>query len=197
MKDKLIEAGSVIILWLIEQWDEIWDTIKTVIVSFVVFFVVTTFLFRPVRVDGSSMYPTVQSGSLGFSSIVTRHVRKISRFDIVVIKLEEDGKLLIKRVIGLPGETITYENGLLYVNGEQIDEDFLDKEHMEKEMKKYSRDVFTAPFTVTLQENEYFCMGDNRIISADSRVYGPFSGDDIISCGVLIFYPFERFGVAD
>ena len=195
MKERLIEAGSVIILWLMEQWEDILDTIKTVVVTFIVFFIATTFLFRPVRVEGTSMYPTIKNGSLGFSSIVSRHLSGINRFDIVVIRF--DDKLLIKRVIGLPGDTIRYESGQLYVNGEHIEEDFLDKEHMESEMRKYSRSIFTADLSVTLGEDEYFCMGDNRIVSADSRVYGPFSSKDIISSGILVFFPFDHLGIAD
>ena len=85
----------------------------------------------------------------------------------------------------------------LLSDGEHIEEDFLDKEHMESEMRKYSRSIFTADLSVTLGEDEYFCMGDNRIVSADSRVYGPVSSKDIISSGILVFFPFDHLGIAD
>ena len=197
MKDRLAEAAGVVILWLMTQWEDIKDIIRSVVIWCFVFFIVTSFLFKPARVQGTSMNPTIKDGSLGFSSIVGKNVNGIKRFDIAVIRLEVKNELLIKRVIGLPGETVSFQNGELYIDGVLYQQDFLDQEYVAGEMKKYGRSSFTEDFTVTLGEDEYFCMGDNRIVSADSRVYGPFSSRDILSCGLFVFFPFDSFGIAE
>jgi len=111
-------------------------------------------------------------------------VRGIDRWDIVVIRV--DGSNLIKRVIGLPGETIKYYEGNLYINGEQKD------------------DPFSLTFTYDFEEikigaNEYFVMGDNRSISQDSRSpqIGNVSRSDIRGRSNIVLFPFNRFGRVD
>ena len=143
-------------------------------------------------VDGHSMYPTLNDGDRGFSSIIGRTLDGIERFDIVVIKTDE--KLLVKRVIGLPGETVQYSNDHLYIDGVEVAEDFLDSAYMNSEKQRANRSLFTNDLTITLGEDEYYCLGDNRIISKDSRYYGPFSNAQISSRGFLRYYPFQSFG---
>ena len=82
----------------------------------------------------------------------------------------------------MPNETIEYKDNKLYVNGEYIAEDFLS-------------DVTTDDLRIVLGEDEYFCLGDNREVSKDSRYYGAFSKNDIDSLKMLVFYPFTEFGV--
>lgn len=113
------------------------------------------------QVHGDSMDPTLKNNNFGLA--VRTNVAKINRFDIVII--DYYGKNLVKRVIGLPGETIDYINNTLYVNGEVVEEDFVN--------------AITYDFSVTLGENEYYCLGDNREHSSDSRVYGPFTKKQI------------------
>ena len=97
------------------------------------------------------------------NQIVMMHIfLNLDRFDCVMIKSE---KQLFKRVIGLPGETIEYKDNKLYVNGVEIED-------------KYEQGK-TENFKVILAENEYFCMGDNREISKDSRALGPFKREQI------------------
>ena len=85
------------------------ETIKTVLIAFVLAFLLIKFIMVPCVVEGTSMYPILQENDFGYSFIITRNI-KIDRFDIVVIQVgdEENSKLLVKRVIGLPNETITY-----------------------------------------------------------------------------------------
>ena len=142
----------------------------------------TNLIARPICVKGNSMFPTLMSDSLGFASIIERKTKGIDRFDIVIIRSGEDEKFIVKRAVGLPGETIEYRSGKLYVNGEYIEEPFLDEE-----FKKYhvsSFDIDVDP--ITLKENEYYCLGDNRGASKDSRVYGPFTGDQIIAKNIFV-----------
>ena len=197
MRDRIIDFLAVITVGLMMAWDDIKDVLKTVVVTFVAFFIITTFFFKPILVKGTSMHPTIVNNSIGFSSIVHKNIGGIKRFDVVVVKLDRKNEDLIKRVIGLPGETVTYINDQLYINGEAVEETFLDEEYVKAEASKTKNGLFTNDFTVTLGEDEYFCMGDNRIVSADSRVYGPFKANKIKSVGVLILYPFSRFGITN
>lgn len=159
-------------------------------VCLAVVLVVVNFVLRPIQVRGSSMYPTLQSGSLGVSNLLGYRMDGIERFDIVIIYVEEKNEYLVKRCVGLPGETISYSNQILYVNGEPVEENFFNEEYR-AEYEYFMEDLGE----ITLGENEYFCMGDNRPHSTDSRYYGPFTKDKIISKGVFIFFPFSNFGV--
>ena len=80
-------------------------------------------------------------------------------------------------------DRIAYINNMLFINGEYVEEDFL------------SDDVYTNDFEITLGENEYFCLGDNRPVSKDSRYYGTFSKEEIKSTHFFVYYPFNRIGV--
>ena len=154
------------------------DLIEVVLISAILVFVVLKYVFIPCKVDGLSMYPTLDDGDYGYSFVITRNIG-IERFDIAVIRTEE--RLLVKRVIGLPGEKIVYSNNILYVNDVACEEDFLS-------------DVYTDDLEIILGEDEYFCLGDNREVSRDSRYYGPFSSSEIVSTHYFVLYPFARFG---
>ena len=155
-----------------------WFVIKALIIVLILI----NFVFMSCVVNGSSMYPTYTEGDYGYSFIITRKLG-IRRFDTAVIRADSSDreKFLVKRVIGLPGETIEYRNNQLYVNGEYVEEPFL-------------KDVTTQDLTVTLAEDEFYCLGDNRNVSRDSRYYGPFKGESIVSTHLFVIYPFAAFG---
>ncbi len=157
------------------------DLLEIVITVAVLSFVILHFILLPVEVDGSSMYPTLEDGQRGYSFIIKKTLG-VQRFDIAVIEESED-KLLVKRVIGMPNETLEFRNNTLYINGEEMKEDFL------------KEDVYTEDFSIELGDDEYFMMGDNRSVSRDSRYYGPFSLKDIRSTGIFVFFPFDDFGM--
>ena len=153
--------------------------------------VVVNYVVRPIQVKGSSMYPTLENGSLGVSNLLGYHISGVKRFDIVIVYLENKKEYLVKRVVGLPNETIAYIDGRLYVNGEIVEEDFLDQNYRDSYEGEFMEDL--EP--ITLGSDEYFCLGDNRPHSTDSRYYGPFKEEQILSKGAFIFYPFSHFGV--
>ena len=171
--------------------EEVIDFLKTLLISMAVVFLCTRLIARPVRVEGSSMYPTLTSGSLGIANVLSVKTGDISRFDIVIIYLSDRKEYLVKRVIGMPGDTVEYRGGTLYINGEASVEPFLDPEY-----KNSFGGSFTDDFgPVTVKENEYFCLGDNRPSSKDSRYYGAFSKNQILAKGAFIFLPISEFGV--
>ena len=170
---------------------EVLSFLKDLAISMAIILLLCNFVIRPVRVYGDSMYPTLLDGGIGFSNVLGMKPGEIRRFDIVIIYVPEKNEYLVKRVIGLPGETVSYSNGQLYINGEAMDEDFLDQKYVEECGQYFMSDV--AP--ITLESDEYYCLGDNRPASSDSRYYGPFKKENIRSKGILILWPFSDFGV--
>lgn len=172
---------------------EVLDFLKLLVFWFLIFLVLTKFLVNPIQVIGDSMHPTLVDHERGFSSIISKHF-EIERFDIVVVKAPGDpNDHWVKRVIGLPNETISCKDDVLYINGKAIEQNFLDEVYVEKEKKIYG--VFTRDFgPITLGEDEYFLMGDNRNHSTDSRSVGAFSKEDITSVGIFVYFPFSEFG---
>lgn len=155
-------------------------------------FLITKFLVNPIQVIGVSMYPTLADEDRGFSSVISKHFA-INRFDIVVVEAHEDD-FWVKRVIGCPNETVEMKDEILYINGEAVEQDFLDQNYVAEEQNKYG--YFTENFgPITLKEDEYFLMGDNRHHSTDSRVTGPFKAEQIASVGAFIYYPLTQLGV--
>lgn len=155
------------------------ELIKSFLIALLICFFLIKFVMMSVVVDGTSMLPNLHNGDFGFSFVITRNI-SIKRFDTVVINASEDKKI-VKRVIGLPGETVEYIDNELYIDGMLIEQDF---EYLGT----------TQNLRVTLDKNEYFVLGDNRENSRDSRYYGPFTKDRIVSSHVLVLFPFSDFG---
>lgn len=170
---------------------EVLDFLKDLVICMAIVFVITNFIVRPIQVKGNSMYPTLKDQSMGVSNTLGYNIGEIKRFDIVIIYIPEKNEYIVKRVIGLPGETVSYSNGQLYINGEAMEEPFLDQEYVESYGSGWMPDVSE----ITLGEDEYYCLGDNRPHSSDSRYYGPFKKENIKSKGIFIAWPLSEFGV--
>ena len=172
---------------------EVIDFIKLLVFWFLIFLVITKVFVSPIQVVGSSMYPTLVDKERGFSSVISKHF-EIERFDIVVVEAKGNSReYWVKRVIGLPNETIEYKDDILYINGKVVEQDFLDENWVENEKNIYGN--FTEDFgPYTLKSDEYFLMGDNRTHSTDSRDVGAFTKDEIASVGIFVYFPFDQFG---
>lgn len=168
-----------------------------IIIIFVV--LIRTFIATPIRVNGSSMSPTLLNGDHMLLYKLTPKTRGIKRFDIVVISTDS-GKL-IKRVIGLPGEKIKYEitkdddgneSATLYINGKAVEENFITDE------AKNATCVIDTKICngeeIEIPEGEYYVMGDNRINSKDSRMIGTIEKERINGTTQIILFPFNRIG---
>lgn len=176
------------------------------------------YLWTPVRVDGHSMDPTLADSEY----LLVINKLPVDRFDIVVASETENGKTkeIVKRVIGLPGETIEYKNDVLYINGKETDEpylkDYIQKFKEDKLQSTYSgkgfeengelfrqmaqiAEAFTvdkdgnATFSITLKKDEYLLLGDDRIVSKDSRQVGAFKKEQIKGEAVLRLWPLLPF----
>ena len=157
------------------------DVMEYVIIILAVL-LIRTFVATPIRVSGDSMYPTLKDGNIMILNKIGYEVDGLERFDIVVIKYHD--KYLIKRVIGFPGDNIKYKDNKLYINDEYVEEPFLED------------DVVTWDFEMvgTVPEDSYFVMGDNRVVSMDSRDLGTFKKSRIIGKTNFTVYPFSNFG---
>lgn len=142
---------------------------------------VRTFIVTPVRVDGDSMNDNLKNGEI---LLLKKYDKSLERFDVIVFKYKNEK--LVKRVIGLPGESVVYKDNKLYINDKYIEEDMIDK-------KTYDFDLRELGFD-TIPKNYYFVMGDNRTNSTDSRVIGLISKDDILGSTNFILFPFNKLG---
>ena len=177
---------------------EIIELIKTIIICCILVYIISTFFAKTVKVSGDSMYPTLEDKEFGITNVFSAKYLDIDRFDIVIVYIDELDEYWVKRVIGLPGETISYHDDVLYINHEPVEEPFLDKNYVQEQLQLY--DEFTFSFDdVTLKENEYFLMGDNRPKSTDSRIFevGPFTRDQIVGKNMFILYPFNKIKIAN
>ncbi|MFS5837232.1 signal peptidase I [Streptococcus agalactiae] len=171
------------------------------------------FLWQFVKVDGHSMDPTLADKE----QLVVLKQTKINRFDIVVANEEEGGqkKKIVKRVIGMPGDVIKYKNDTLTINNKKTEEPYL-KEYTklfkkDKLQEKYSYNplfkdlaqsstAFTtdsngsSEFTTVVPKGHYYLVGDDRIVSKDSRAVGSFKKSTIVGEVKFRFWPIRRFG---
>lgn len=162
-----------------------------IIIIFIV--IIRLWIATPVQVSGTSMYPTLENKDIMLLYKLRPKTKGINRFDIVVINT--DSGRLIKRVIGLPGDKISYkiedEKGILYINGKKVKEKFIDEE---AKMITCDVDVDICGEEVLVEKDTYYVMGDNRGNSKDSRMIGAIEKDQIEGITSLILFPFNRAG---
>ena len=140
-------------------------TIISYIILILAVVLIRTFLFTPIKVNGMSMTPTLNHKDTMILNKIGMKINDIKRFQIVVIKTSDS--YLIKRVIGLPGETIEYKDEKLYINGKKIKDPYYKNNTLDFDKVKIGK-------------NEYFVMGDNRSNSIDSRIIGNIPEKDIL-----------------
>lgn len=163
------------------------ELIRDIIVALVIVLVLTS-VIKPTIVKESSMEPTLYENHYLIINKLAYKTGDEQRGDIIVFESEletEDGdrKLLIKRIVGLPGETVTIKNEEVYIDGQLLEEDYL-------------KDGITPGEVIDCKvpEGQLFVMGDNRIVSIDSRELGCISEDTVMGKAVLRLYPFNQIG---
>lgn len=203
--------------------EDILDFVKVFVISAIVILLFVNFVAHPVRVDGKSMYPTLKDGEFGFTNVGGVLLNGVERGDIVVVTMEEEGQKThwVKRVIGLPGDTVSCVNDVVYINGKVLDETkYIDPDYRQScidnskdhyfnkvpnsdlgdNKRNYNPDVedqYVDFKEVTLGDDEYFVMGDNRPFSKDSRYVGPVKKSQIFAKKMLVLLPISDIGVKD
>ena len=147
------------------------------IIIIIVVVLIRTIIITPVKVDGDSMKETLNDNDI----LLLYKLGSIKRFDIVVLDEAYDNEKIIKRVIGMPGETVSIKNDKIYINGKIIDNSF-------------AYGTTSDVDKIELGEDEYFILGDNRLISKDSRYFGPVTKSEIIGKVVFRLFPFNKIG---
>lgn len=187
--------------------EDILGFIKVFVVSAIVILLFVNFVAHPVRVDGRSMYPTLKDGEFGFTNVGGVLLNGVERGDIVVVTMEEEGQKThwVKRVIGLPGDTVSCVNDVVYINGKVLDETkYIAPDYRQSLVDKfgYFNKVPNADNTnvedfeeVKLGDDEYYVMGDNRPYSKDSRYVGPVKKSQIFAKKMLVLLPISDIGV--
>ncbi len=162
--------------------------VRDLTLSLIIAGVVILFIYQPVQVEGTSMEPTLVSQERIFINKFTYRfgIEKVERGDMVVFWYPEDGRRsYIKRVVGLPGEEIRIERGVVYVGGRPLREDYVPDEYRDRGNME---PLVVAP-------GHYFVLGDHRNSSNDSRAWGRgISRNQIYGKAVFVYWPPEKFG---
>jgi len=147
------------------------------------FFII--FLYQPVKVEGTSMMPTLEDQERVFINKFVYRLEAIHRGDVVVFRYPRDtSKSYIKRVIAVPGDQVRIEDGLVYVNNRRLSEEYVPQ--MYEDVRSYSETV--------VPPHSYFVLGDHRNLSNDSRDFGPVDESYIYGKAVFGYWPFARLG---
>lgn len=160
------------------------ECIPYVIIILVVV-LIRTFIATPIMVSGDSMRPNFHDGEVLIEKKIGYNGKNIERFDIVVIKDGNDE--IIKRIIGLPYEHISYKNNKLYVNDELVQEDFKFNDTADFNLEE----ICTCS---NIPDGKYLVLGDNRPISKDSRIIGLIDEKDILGKAIFRLWPISKIG---
>jgi signal peptidase I len=172
----------------------LWELLRLAGAAFVIMLLFRVFIAEPFIVSGSSMVPTYHNQEYLVVNKLGYNFKDPQRGDVIVFRYPKDPKeYFIKRVIGLPGETVRIEAGHVVISnaenptGKKLDEPYLPNQNV----------TFGRTDSVTLGSDEYFVLGDNRLASSDSRVWGILPRSDIIGKTWLRVYPFKVFGTLE
>ena len=172
------------------------DIIETVVIALSIFLIVYLFVASPHQVNGQSMMPNFQSGEFVLSDKVSYRFNNPKRGDIVVFHAPEaancpkgTGCDFIKRVLGLPGETVEVYDNAIWINGQKLEEPYIPADY------ETMPGLATKGKSIYLGPNEYFVSGDNRPYSSDSRAWGAITKNDIVGKALFRYWPLKSAGL--
>jgi signal peptidase I len=165
------------------------DSVQTFLIAAAVFLVIYVFLFRPFEVNGVSMYPNFYDKEYVLTNLIILRFENPKLGDVIVFKAPPDpNKDYIKRVIGLPGDSIMVKDGSVFRNGNLLDE----SKYLKSSVKTYEGAFLKNGQAVNVPQDEYFVFGDNRGESSDSRDWGFVRKDEIIGESLFVYWPLNR-----
>ena len=164
---------------LISSW------MRDLIISLGISAFIIVFLYQPVKVEGTSMMPSLDDQERIFINKFVYHIEPIQRGDIIVFRYPRDpAKSFIKRVIGLAGDHVKIDDGRVYLNGQLVSEDYVPRAY--EDDRSYPE--------VVVPPDSYFVLGDHRSLSNDSRDFGPVESGFIYGKAVFGYWPMEKVG---
>lgn len=167
------------------------DFIQTLVVCGAIFVLIYLFVAQPHRVSGRSMVPNFEDGDFILTDKISYKIGEPKRGQVIVLKNpKNESQEFIKRIIGLPGDTIKLEDSHIYINGELLDQSYLPAGTV-----THGGDFIQEGEFVKLEQNQYVVMGDNRTNSSDSRYWGPITRQEIVGKTFFRYWPPNSFGL--
>ncbi|MBI4079196.1 MAG: signal peptidase I [Candidatus Levybacteria bacterium] len=175
--------------FLSKIWAFILDIAQTILLAASVFLVIYIFFFRPFQVNGASMLPSFEDKEYVLTNIFILHFENPKVGDVVVFKSPtEPDKDFIKRVIAIPGDTISLRSGEVYINSQKLDQ----SEYVPNYVQTSEGSFLAEGESITVPNDSYFVMGDNRLHSSDSRQWGFVKKSEIIGKSLFVYWPLNR-----
>lgn len=171
--------------------NSLWELVRVILLAVVIVLPIRLFIAQPFIVSGTSMVPTFHDSEYLIVDEISYRVEDPKRGDVIVFRFPHNPSIFyIKRVIGLPGETVEIEKGVVTIKNEENPDGIKIDEPYVSAIVDDGRDM-----TVTLKETEYFVLGDNRPASSDSRSWGPLDEKYIIGRTLVRVLPIKEFGI--
>jgi len=161
---------------------------QVIFIFLIVFVILYFFLGQLYEVIGDSMYPNFYDNEQLIAEKLSARFENLERGDVIIFKRPgNENKLLIKRLIGIPGEKILLRDGYVYINGEYLHEPYVSEDILTEGMR-----ILESGFEYTVPSDSYMVMGDNREKSTDSREWGFVKNENIIGRAILVYYPLKN-----
>ncbi|HSW97696.1 MAG TPA: signal peptidase I [Candidatus Saccharimonadales bacterium] len=162
------------------------DAIQSILIAASIFLVIYIFIARPFQVNGDSMSPNFINGEYVLTNLLALRISNPRLGDVVVFVAPIDAeKDFIKRVIGVPGDTVMVKDGDVYLNGKKLDQ----SKFLKPPVKTYGGSFLKDEQVITVPPDEYFVMGDNRTYSSDSREWGFVKRSALIGESAFVYWP--------
>jgi len=173
-------------------WQFFLDFVETIVIALAIFVVVYRFLFQPHQVKGNSMVDNFHDGEYVLTDKISYRFNPPKAGDVVVFKAPKNEDYdYIKRIVGLPGDRVRIENGLVFVNGQLFDE----HGYLDDTLHTRAGAFAQEGLEIMARNDEYFVLGDNRNHSSDSREWGLVPLTNIIGKAWVRYWPLNKFGV--
>lgn len=166
------------------------DILEIIVGAIAIFLVLYLLVMQPHKVDGNSMQPNYPDAEYLLTDKISYRFNDPQRGDVVVLKSPIEDKEYIKRIIGLPGETVSLIDGRVYVDGKKLEERYL-----ASDLLTDGNQVLAEGGSYKVPEGEYFVMGDNRPHSLDSRAFGPIEKSKLRGKAWLVYWPINKAGI--
>lgn len=169
----------------------LFDFLQGIVVVLAIMVMIYLFIMSPQEINGASMEPNFHNGEYILTNKIVYKIQNPTRGDVVIFKSPRNKEVdYIKRVIGLPGDTVSLQDNALYVNGKKVEEPYLSPDVI-----IFGGSYLREGQEIAVPEGMYFVAGDNRPHSSDSREFGPIPKEDFIGMAILRYWPFSQFGL--